>query len=263
MSLAELYGMSESSGPHTLNLPGFTKVGTVGRSMPGSTTIIDKPDQNKGEGEICMRGRHIMMGYMFNKEATQNTIDQNGYLHSGDLGTLDSDGFLKITGRIKELIITAGGENIPPVLIEDAIKLQLPIISNVMVIGDQKKYLTCLITLKTEIDESTGETTQQLTSVVKQYCQSIGSNSTTTLDIINDLPLKEAIMNGIEKANQLATSRAQRVQKFNLLKDDFQVSTGELTPTMKLKRRIVAQKYQHLIEKMYHSSSNNNIPAKL
>ena len=257
MPLAELYGMSESTGPHTLNLPGATKIGSVGKSMAGTITKINNKNKN-GEGEILMKGRHIMMGYMFNPEATMKTIDKNGYLYTGDLGMLDADDFLKITGRIKELIITAGGENIPPVLIEDAIKLELPCISNIMVIGDQRKYLTCLITLKTELNEH-GEPTTQLAPISLEFIAQCGSNITSTKQLNHDLKVKEAIMNGIERANMKATSRAQRVQKCTFLINDFTVSTNELTPTMKLKRRIVAEKYKELIDAMYQTQ----ISAKL
>lgn len=115
-------------------------------------TKLDNKDKD-GNGEICMKGRHVFMGYLYNPDATANTIDGEGYLHSGDLGKVDSDGFLKITGRIKELIITAGGENIPPVLLEDGIKAECAAISNAVVLGDKQKYLAALLTLKSEPDK--------------------------------------------------------------------------------------------------------------
>ena len=132
--LYEVYGMSECSGPHTVNVPGACKVGTVGVALHGVEIKLADMDA-KNNGEICMRGRHVFMGYLHNSDATMGSIDEEGWLHSGDVGALDTDGFLKITGRIKELIITAGGENVPPVCIEDIVKEELPAVSNVMVIG--------------------------------------------------------------------------------------------------------------------------------
>lgn len=115
--------------------------------MEGTELRIDCPDKD-GNGEICYRGRNIFMGYFKDEESTRNTIDKDGWLHSGDVGKLDKTGNLVITGRIKELIITAGGENVAPVLIEDEVKKNIPIVSNCMVIGDKRKYLSILLTLK-------------------------------------------------------------------------------------------------------------------
>lgn len=247
MSLSELYGMSESSGPHTLNLKGATKIGSVGRAMPGTETKLDA-----NSSEILMKGRHVMMGYMYNPEATAKNITLDGYLTTGDVGKIDADGFLSITGRIKELIITAGGENVPPVLIEDKIKFELPgLISNVMVVGEMKKYLACVVTLRTEVDAKTGgltdkiEHTQQLLDLYKKAGQPA---PTTVVEASTSAVLLKAIDAGIKAANGKATSRAQKVQKFKIVTQDFSVEGGELTPTMKLKRRIVVKKYNDVIE---------------
>eukprot|EP01118_Nematostelium_gracile_P005033 TRINITY_DN1602_c0_g1_i1.p1 TRINITY_DN1602_c0_g1~~TRINITY_DN1602_c0_g1_i1.p1 ORF type:complete len:652 (+),score=230.05 TRINITY_DN1602_c0_g1_i1:66-2021(+) len=251
----EIYGMSECSGPSTVNRPGHIKTGTAGPVLPGTELRIDQPDQN-GSGEIVYRGRHVFMGYMRDEKSTSETIDAGGWLHSGDLGKLDADGYLSITGRIKELIITAGGENIPPVLIEDEIKLNLGnLVSNVMVVGDRQKFLTCLVTLRAAPDPNaqpgaypfTAELSPQALEVVK----SIGSNSTKVADAIQDPKIRQFIEDGIKKANKKATSNAQTIQKFELLADDFTLEGNELTPTLKLKRRIVVDKYSAVIAKMY------------
>lgn len=260
MPLFELYGMSESSGPHTLNLPGATKMGTVGRTMPGAETWIAHPDA-KGEGEICMRGRHIFMGYMKNEEATQETIDADGWLHSGDVGRLDQGGYLKITGRIKELIITAGGENIPPVLIEDVLKGELPSLSNAMLIGDKRKFLSCLVTLKTEPDAD-GNPTHTLAGPALDLGKSCGSSAKTVQEVLKCKKYLDAIQAGVDAANKKAISNATRINKWSLLENDFSVATGELTPTMKLKRKIVYNKYLPLIETFYEGV-NSSIPARL
>jgi long-chain-fatty-acid--CoA ligase ACSBG len=147
-SLSEGYGMSESTGPQTLGFPNKHRVGSVGPINRFNRTEILNKDET-GNGEICMYGRNVFMGYLNSPSKTQETIDSDGYLHSGDLGRIDQDGFLFITGRIKELIITAGGENVAPIPIEDAVKEELTgIVNNCMVVGDKKKFLTILITLK-------------------------------------------------------------------------------------------------------------------
>jgi len=134
--LFNVYGMSETTGAVTVSTKNDFDFNTCGRAMPGTEVVIANPDEN-GEGEILMRGRNIMMGYLKNEKATRETIDENGFVKSGDKGKIDSKGFLRITGRIKELIITAGGENIAPVPIEDSFKLQCPPCSNIMMVGEQ------------------------------------------------------------------------------------------------------------------------------
>eukprot|EP01108_Squamamoeba_japonica_P000651 TRINITY_DN121_c0_g2_i2.p1 TRINITY_DN121_c0_g2~~TRINITY_DN121_c0_g2_i2.p1 ORF type:complete len:615 (-),score=359.65 TRINITY_DN121_c0_g2_i2:153-1997(-) len=138
----ELYGMSECTGPMTVSSPGCYKVGSCGPPMPGVELRIehDASRDKAGEGEICYRGRHIMLGYMKNEEKSREAIDPDGWLHSGDVGRTDADGFLYITGRIKELIITAGGENIAPVPIEATLKRHCPALANAMMVGDRRKY---------------------------------------------------------------------------------------------------------------------------
>ena len=135
MVLFNLYGMSETTGAFTIQTFSKFSFTAAGFCMDGCDLLIANPDEN-GEGEICMRGRNIMMGYLKNEKATAETIDAQGYCHSGDRGKIDADGFLRITGRIKELIITAGGENVAPVPIEDNFKLECPACSNIMMIGE-------------------------------------------------------------------------------------------------------------------------------
>ena len=136
MPLFNIYGMSETTGAFSIMTHGKFNLKTAGYTMPGQDLMIDKPDEN-GEGEICMRGRSMMMGYKDNEKATAETIDSLGFIHSGDKGKENSEKFLCITGRIKELIITAGGENIAPVPVEDNFKLLCPPCSNIMMIGEQ------------------------------------------------------------------------------------------------------------------------------
>ncbi|XP_011347791.1 long-chain-fatty-acid--CoA ligase ACSBG2 [Ooceraea biroi] len=249
--LLEVYGMSEAAGAHTLSYKQYN-FNTVGLSLPGAYTKLDNIDEN-GEGEICMSGRHIFMGYLTDPEKTAETKDKNGWLHSGDLGKLDSNGCLSVTGRIKELIITSGGENIAPHNVEQAILSELPVLSNVMLIGDNRKFLTVLVTLKSDMSIDTGEPLDTLNPDVLQWAKSIGSKATTVTEVINsrDPLIYEKIDKAIQRANVLSISNAQKVQKFEILPHDFSVPTGELGPTLKLKRNVVYKMYTDLIDKMY------------
>ncbi|XP_068167079.1 long-chain-fatty-acid--CoA ligase ACSBG2-like [Antennarius striatus] len=249
--LVEIYGMSESSGPHTVSSNDQYRITSCGKVMPGCKTKLDKPDQD-GNGEICFWGRHVFMGYLNMPDKTAEAIDQDGWLHSGDVGKLDHHEFLYITGRIKELIITAGGENIPPVPIEDALKAEVPIISNAMLLGDKLKFLSMLLTLKCDIDEN-GEPTDDLSPEALDFCQQHGVTATKVSEIIasKEPAIYKAIQEGLDRVNARATSNAQRVQKWVILEREFSVTGGELGPTMKLRRPIVVKMYQEKINEIY------------
>ncbi|GMH77067.1 hypothetical protein TrVE_jg6822 [Triparma verrucosa] len=252
--ILELFGQSECTGPHTVNTPTAWKIGTCGRPLPGTESKIDPAN-----GEICYRGRHIFMGYMYMADKTKETIDEEGWLHSGDVGKFDEDddpnvvkpsGFMSITGRIKELIITAGGENIPPVMIENEFKIAMPAVANCMVIGDKRKFLTICLTLSVEMNDD-GSPTNKLTGQALETAKSIGSTATTTEEAKSCAKFEQYFNKGMETANGQTTSRAQRVAKWTLLNGDFSESTGELTPTLKLKRSVAATNHSEAIEAMY------------
>ncbi|KUF88318.1 hypothetical protein AM588_10002283 [Phytophthora nicotianae] len=248
MPLYELYGQTESTGPLTFSMPNKWKLGTVGPPLEGTQARID-PDT----GEIQYTGRHVFMGYLHDEEATKKTVDENGWLYSGDIGEIDEDGFLSITGRLKELIITSGGENIPPVLIENEIKAELPALSNVMVIGEKRNYLTFLCSLRVEPDPATGAPTDKLDKVALAVAKEIGSDAATVSDAQSCEKFREYISEGMKRANTKAASRAQHVQKFFIIPRDFSIGGNELTPTMKVKRSVVEKVYMKEIEKMYTS----------
>lgn len=240
----ELFGQSECTGPHTTNFMGQWKIGSIGKTMSGTSTKVI--ESNK---EYCYKGRHVFMGYMKMPDKTAETIDAEGWLHSGDVATADNDGFWSITGRIKELIITAGGENVAPVLIEDEIKRELPAIGNVMVIGDKRKYLTCLIGLRTEVDEN-GLPMEKLIGDSERLGKEFGSKAISWKEATTDNAWLKHIEEGITRANKNAISNAQKVQKFKIV-EDFSEKGGELTPTLKLKRSVAQDKHSALIEEMY------------
>ncbi|XP_043283437.1 very long-chain-fatty-acid--CoA ligase bubblegum-like isoform X2 [Venturia canescens] len=252
MPIMEAYGMSECSGAHTLSINKRYRLGSVGPVLSGFITKLDNSN-GTGEGEICMRGRHIFMGYLNAPDKTREAKDENGWLHSGDLGRIDPAGFLYVTGRIKELVITAGGENIPPVPIEQILLAELPALSNAMLIGDTKKFLTILVTLKTDMEPDTGAPLDTLTDATRLWAKSIGSTATTVTEVLKtrDAAIYKEIQEALNRTNNHATSNAQKVQKFQILPHDFSVPTGELGPTLKVRRNVIAKKYSNLIEEMY------------
>ncbi|XP_010778688.1 long-chain-fatty-acid--CoA ligase ACSBG1 [Notothenia coriiceps] len=250
--LYEAYGMSESTGPHFMSGPRAYKLPSCGKVVPGCRYKMVDID-SEGTGEICFWGRNIFMGFLNMEDQTREALDEDGWLHSGDLGKIDEEGFLYITGRIKELIITAGGENIPPLSIEEKVKKELPIISNTMLIGDKRKFLTMLLTLKCCSDTETMEPTEELSGEAVQLCRQLGSQATTVSDIIEgkDKEVYRTIQEAINRVNSTATSNAQCIQKWAILRKDFSVSGGELGPTMKLRRPVVLKMYQQVIESLY------------
>lgn len=259
LPIINVYGMSECTAPETTAKPGKFKEGSVGYALDETDIKIDQRDKTEGglegEGEVCFRGRNNFIGYLKNEQSTRETLDKDGYIHSGDLGTKDEEGFVRITGRIKELIITAGGENIAPVLIEDSLKDICPIISNVMVVGDDKKYLAALITFKVDVDNSTGMNTptKNLTVPVKKFLEEELDikNVNTTDEAIENEKIMKYIQEKIDENNANAISRAHSIRKFKVLPTDFSMEGEELTPTLKLKRKVVIEKYNEIIAQMY------------
>ncbi len=210
----EVYGQSEDTGPTSFNRPGRTKFGSVGPAVPGVDVRIAKDD------EVLVRGPNVFLGYYKEPAATADTLI-DGWLHSGDLGAFDDEGYLMITGRKKEIIITAGGKNITPKNIEHALK-QNSLIAEAVVIGDRRKYLTCLITLDPDQAKKLG----------------------------GDAEVRAEIQKQIDRVNQ-DLARVEQIKKFALLDNTFTIETGELTPTLKLKRNVVQKKFAKEIDALY------------
>lgn len=250
----DLFGQSESTGPHTCNKYGAWKIGTMGRPLPGTETKVDP-----NTGEMIFSGRHVFAGYMGMPDKTKETIDEDGFLHTGDVVKIDDclqdgvegTGFVTITGRIKELIITAGGENVAPVLIEEAMKDAMPALSNCMVIGDKRKFLSIVFCLQVEVSTETGVASNKLTGAALETSKKIGSSAVTTTEAMKCDKWKKYLDEGMAAANEKAISRAQRVAKWALLETDFTEPGGELTPTLKLKRSVAADKHSSVIEGLY------------
>ena len=257
----EIFGQSECTGPHTVSAPGQWRMGYCGRPLPGTQSRLDP-----NTSELCYRGRHIFMGYMYMHDETAATFDDEGYLHSGDVAEFDGNnsefcpspsGFMRITGRIKDLIITAGGENVPPILIENEMKAAMLAVSNCIVIGDRRKYLSMLLTLKTEIDPKTGTPSDKLAADAVFVGKQIGSSALTVKEASVDPLWAEYFNEGMKKANGKTTSNAQIVQKWRLLPQDFSEGTGDLTPTLKVKRNVVLKKYADLIDSIYSEDEHS------
>jgi len=254
IDLLDIYGMSECTGATTASTAATHQFGSVGPPIgPAEVRIDEVAGRDKpGEGEICYRGRHIMMGYMKDEAKTAEAIDKDGWLHSGDVGMLDQDSMLHITGRLKELIITAGGENIAPVPIEDKLKELCPAISNIMMVGDKRKYNVVILTLKTVIDPDTGASTGRLSG----EAASVSTTKTDAEAILESTTRGGAwqtyLQRGIDTYNKsFAVSNAQRIQKFGVIAGDFSERGGELTATLKLKRSVAAEIHAEAIGKLY------------
>lgn len=193
-----------------------------------------------------------MMGYLKNRQATLDCMTADGFFKTGDQGLLDKGGFLKITGRIKELIITAGGENIAPVPIEDNFKAECPVCSNMMLIGENRRFMAALITLKAEMNMTTGLPSKELLPETANYLKrELGISVKTTTEACASKELLAFVQKAIDATNAKAVSRAAHIKKFVLLDVDFSQPGGELTPTMKLKRKVTEQKHQRIVEGMY------------
>uniref|UniRef100_A0A8C6EWS8 long-chain-fatty-acid--CoA ligase n=1 Tax=Marmota marmota marmota TaxID=9994 RepID=A0A8C6EWS8_MARMA len=242
--IGEIYGLSESSGPHSISTHSDYRI------LSGCENMLVQ--QNKdGTGEVCMWGRHIFMGYLDREDTTLETIDEDGWLHSGDLGRMDNQGFLFITGQ---LLITAGGENVAPVPIENLVREKIPIISNAMLVGDRAKFLSILLTLKVRWAPAVPwAPLNKLSLEAINFCRSLGSQADTVTEIVRqqDPLIYEAIQQGIDAVNLEATSEAQRIHKWVILEKDFSIQGGELGPTTKMKRPFIAQKYKTQIENFY------------
>jgi len=262
MPIQELLGSSETSGPQTASTLGTgMKMGSVGKCYDSWELVCQDPDPDRGLGEIVTRGRNCCMGYLWDEPKTTELIDPQGWVHSGDLGKYDEDGFLYIGGRQKEIIVTGGGENVAPVPIEDMLKVQMKdIVSNCMVLGDKRKHLAVILTLRTVLDEN-NLPTNKLHPDVLAWAEELGAEAETVTDLLEEdnEEVKLEIMALIQKVNRKAVSNAQKVHKFMIAPKDFTLPGGELTPTMKLKRHFVNELYEKKINQMYEHETQSSM----
>jgi len=224
----EGYGLTETTAAATVNRPGEIRVGTVGKPIPGvSIRIAD-------DGEVLIKGGMIFRGYWNNQKATDEALDGD-WFHSGDIGVLDNDGYLSITGRKKEIIVTAAGKNVAPAVLEDRMRSHA-LVSQVMVIGDAKPFIAALVTLDDE--------------ALPQWAAANGKDGLSPQELRSDEDLVAAVQASVDYANK-AVSSAESVKEIRILPQDLTIEGGELTPTLKVKRSVVASKYAGVIEDIY------------
>ncbi len=229
--ILEIYGLSETSGPGTISTPGRFRTGSVGPAMPGVEIRLAE------DGEVLMRGPNIFRGYRKDPEATAAALDGEGWLHSGDIGEMGADGFLRITDRKKELLVTSGGKKIAPAPIENRLR-EIEGVAHAVLVGEQRNFVAALLTLDP--------------AALPTLAGRLGSPA-STLAAAAACPLVRAFLGReIERVNG-ALARFETVRKFEVLASEFSVDSGELTPTLKLKRKVVRQKFADRIEEIYSS----------
>ncbi|GAA3555120.1 AMP-dependent synthetase/ligase [Nonomuraea rosea] len=219
----EGYGLTETSAPCSVNMPGANKIGTVGKPLPGVTLRIGD------DGEILAKGRNVFDGYWKNEAATAEGIDAGGWYHTGDVGELDSDGYLRITGRKKEILVTAAGKNVAPGPLEDALRAH-PLVSQAMIVGDGRPFVAALITLDPEALPA----------------------GATAAALRTDPQVQAEIQGAVDRAN-LTVSKAEQIKKFTILDADITEDSGHLTPTLKVKRNLVMRDFAKEIDDLYGS----------
>jgi long-chain acyl-CoA synthetase len=229
VTVLEGYGLTETTAPISVNRPDAYRIGTVGQPLPGVTVRI------ADDGEILTRGGNVFQGYHDNREATDEVLDEDGWFRTEDLGELDDDGFLRITGRKKELIVTASGKNVAPAELEDRLRSH-PLVSQSVLVGDGKPFIGALIAL--DPDE------------LREWAEEHGKPSSDVEDLVDDRELRDELQRAVDEANQ-AVSRAEQVREFRIVPQDLSVEDGELTPTLKVKRGVVEERYQDLIDDIY------------
>ena len=236
ITVLEGYGLTETSAAAVVNRPSRNKIGTVGLPLPGVTVRI------ADDGEILISGPVVFRGYWHNKSATDEVLDPDGWLHTGDIGALDDEGFLAVTGRKKELIVTAGGKNVAPAVLEDRLRAH-PLVSQTIVVGDNRPFIGCLITLDPD--------------ALGHWKQQHGKPADTSLaDLAVDPDLLSDLQAAVDDANK-AVSRAESIRKFTVLSSDFTEASGHLTPSLKLRRNMVTKDYAAEIEALYSRGAAN------
>jgi long-chain acyl-CoA synthetase len=230
VTVFEGYGLTETTAAASVNHDEALRIGTVGRPLPGVEFRI------ADDGEVLIRGGIVMRGYWKNEDATKEAIDPEGFFHTGDLGELDSDGFLTITGRKKEILVTAGGKNVAPAVLEDRLRSHR-LVSQCIVVGDQRPFIGALITLDEE--------------ALPQWLESKGKPADQSVEQVREDPeLKAEIDAAVKDANK-AVSQAEAIKKFSILTTDFTEDNGMLTPSLKLKRSVVMKEFGDEVESLY------------
>jgi len=227
--ILEGYGLTETTAGSTLNLPSALKIGSVGRPLPGTGARIES------DGEILLKGPHVFAGYWNNDAATAEAMTSDGWFRTGDIGELDGEGYLRITGRKKELIVTAGGKNVAPAVLEDRLRAN-PIISQCVVVGDNKPYIGALVTLDQD--------------ALPQILAATNIESAPMSDLIQNADVRALVQKAVNAANE-AVSNSEAIKKFVILPEDLTIDNGYLTPKMSIRRHLIVQDFAGDIEGLY------------
>jgi len=233
ITILEGYGLTETTAAGTVNTPAHLRIGTVGRPSPGVTVRI------ADDGEILMTGEHVFRAYWHNEDATEETKG-DGWFHSGDIGEIDAQGFVKITGRKKELIVTAGGKNVAPAALEDRLRAH-PLISQCLVVGDQKPFIACLVTIDAE--------------ALSPWAKAKGKAADVG-DLVDDPDLRAEVQAAVDDANK-AVSKAEAIRKFTILPVDWTEEGGQMTPSLKLKRAVVMKENAGEVDALYSGAGRD------
>ncbi|GAA2176725.1 AMP-dependent synthetase/ligase [Arthrobacter parietis] len=235
INVLEGYGLTESTAPCTANTVSLTRVGSVGIPMPGTTIRVDD------EGEIQVNGVGVFKGYHNNDVANEESFTEDGFFRTGDLGSLDEDGFLRITGRKKDLLVTAGGKNVAPAPLEEKLR-EHPLVAHALVVGDNRPFVAALVTL----DGDALDNWVNANGADASGASSAGSSG----GVLSSAALRAEVQTAVDAANELV-SRAEQIRKFDILDTEFTVDSGHLTPTLKLKKAAVLTDYREAVEKLY------------
>jgi long-chain acyl-CoA synthetase len=236
VTIYEGYGLTETTAGVTVNRPSAIKVGTVGQPIGGTTVRI------ADDGELLFKAPHIFRGYWKNPDATAEALEPDGWFHTGDIGEIDDDGFVRITGRKKELIVTAGGKNVAPAVLEDRVRAHW-LVSQCLVVGDQKPFVAALVTIDPESFPT--------------WLEKNGRPADTKLaDVVDDADLRAEVQTAIDDANK-AVSKAESIRKFVILTEDWTEAGGQLTPSLKLKRNVVQKEAAAEIDELYSGAKGD------
>ena len=228
LTILEGYGLTETTAALTVNLPDAQKVGSVGRPIPGTSVRV------ADDGELLFRGGQVFAGYWRNEAATAEAIERDGWFHTGDVGEVDDEGFVRITGRKKEILVTAGGKNVAPAVLEDRLRAH-NLVSQCMVVGDGQPYIAALVTIDPESFPAWAEAQGKVGEIA---------------DLVDDPDLRAEIETAVEEANQ-AVSKAESIRRFAILPVDWTEEGGQLTPSLKLKRNIVMREFRDDVSGLY------------
>ena len=228
LTVLEGYGLTETTAALTVNRPDAVKIGTVGRPIPGTTVRVAE------DGELLFRGGQVFRGYWHNDQATAEVLEADGWLHTGDIGEVDDEGFVRITGRKKEILVTAGGKNVAPAVLEDRLRAH-PLVDQCLVVGDGQPFIAALVTLDPD--------------AVPAWAATHGKSAKIP-DLVDDPDLRAEIEKAVEDANK-AVSKAEAIRKFRILATQWTEEGGQLTPSLKLKRNVVMREVRSEVAALY------------